>query len=195
MEEKYWKIGFFILILIWNLIRAFGIKKEIKKQNKSSETCLFDKFLVSLNVFGMIIVPLIVVFSSYLDFTRMGLDEFTRWFAFIIYALNLWFFWWAHKILGENWSNFLEIKKGHKLIKEGPYKLIRHPMYTHFWVLVITQGLILDNWAVLIFGIVVWAAAYFVRVPKEEKMMIKEFGNKYKEYMKKTGKVLPRLFK
>lgn len=66
-------------------------------------------------------------------------------------------------------------------------------MYLHFWLLVITQGLILDNWFVLIFGVIFWALLYFIRVPKEEKMMIEEFGDGYTKYIKETERIFPRI--
>jgi protein-S-isoprenylcysteine O-methyltransferase Ste14 len=122
----------------------------------------------------------------------MGFPDYVRVFGITILLVSLWLFYWVHKILGRNWSPVLEIQKDHKLITEGPYKRVRHPMYTQTWLLVIGQFLILSNWIAGTAGIITWAILYFIRVPKEEEMMLEEFGEEYQEYMGKTGRLLPR---
>lgn len=93
----------------------------------------------------------------------------------------------AHRDLGKDWSMILEIKEGHHLVTHGVYNKVRHLMYTHFWIRVIAQGIVLANVRVLVFGIVAWALIYFLLVPKEEEMLVDEFGDEYREYMKNNG--------
>jgi len=66
-------------------------------------------------------------------------------------------------------------------------------MYAHFRVFVIAQGFVLANALVLVFGVVAWGLLYFHRVPKEEAMLVAEFGDEYREYVKTTGRVIPKL--
>ena len=66
-------------------------------------------------------------------------------------------------------------------------------MYTQSWIWVIMQGMVASNYFVLIFGVITWGLMYFTRVFSEEKMMIDEFGNEYIEYMKETGRLLPKI--
>ena len=66
-------------------------------------------------------------------------------------------------------------------------------MYTQLWIWVIFQGLVLSNFFIEIIGILTWGNLYFMRISNEEKMMIEEFGDKYKEYMKKTGRLIPQI--
>lgn len=101
----------------------------------------------------------------------------------------------AGRDLGTNWAAILEIKEGHNLVRAVIYKRIRHPMYAHFWIWVIAQGFILANGLVLAFGVIAWGLFYFRRVPKEEEMRIAEFGDKYQEYMRTTGRVIPKVVK
>ena len=192
MEEIFWKGFYFILFLLWFFIRTPYGKKSLKIKSKTKKRVRTEKFLVFLNFISMMFLPVFVVFSTKLDFATMNLPSFIRWIGFIIYGLNLGFFIWCHKSLGENWSTILEIREKHKLVQEGPYKRIRHPMYTHFWLLIISQGLILNNWIVMIYGILAGGTLYFARVKKEEEMMIEEFGNEYKKYMKNTGRLFPK---
>ena len=193
MNEHLWKICFFAMFLIWTFVRRiYGIRAMKTKSRKTIKQNL-DKFLILLNMIGFGILPLMVVFSPYLDPFKLNLPESIRLFALIVSFLNIIFFAKIHKDLGNNWSANLEIKEDHKLITEGIYKKIRHPMYSHLWLWAITQGIILGNWIVLIFGIIFWAIFYFIRVPQEEALMIEEFDNEYKEYMKKTGRLFPKI--
>ncbi len=167
-------------------------KKAIRSKKKVRKDVFLETFLELLNYISMMFLPLYVVFSSKLDFAVINLPYIIRCGAVILFALNLVLFIWCHKSLGENWSSGLEIREGHKLIQKGPYRKIRHPMYTHFWLFIISQGLILDNWIVMVYGLIAWGTLYFLRVGKEEEMMIEEFGDEYKEYMKKTGRLIPK---
>jgi len=192
MGKEFWKWAYLVLVILWFLIRmpykkeSFSIKTKVKKR------VILESFLESLNYISMLFLPIFVVFSTKLDFATINLYQVVRWIALIVYFLNLGFFIWCHKSLGKNWSSGLEIREKHKLVQYGPYKKVRHPMYTHFWILIIFQGLILDNWIVLIYGILVWGILYFLRVKKEEEMMIEEFGKEYEEYMKRTGRLVPK---
>jgi protein-S-isoprenylcysteine O-methyltransferase Ste14 len=192
MKEVFWKQSFFALFLIWLFIRMPYSKKSLKTESKTKKRVGLENLLVFLNLVSGMFLPLFVVFSTKFDFAAMNLPPIIRWLALAIYALNLVLFVWCHKSLGKNWSNTLGIREDHKLIQEGPYKMVRHPMYTHFWLLMISQGLILSNWIVLMYGILAWGTLYFLRVGKEEEMMIEEFGDEYKEYMDRTGRLFPK---
>ena len=124
---------------------------------------------------------------------KIKIPEFLRIISSIILFFDVIFFYFIHKQLAENWSPYLEIKIDQKLIKNGIYKYISHPMYTQLWIWVIFQGLILSNYFIEIIGILTWGNLYFMRVSNEEKMMIDEFGDEYKKYMKKTGRLFPKL--
>ena len=165
-------------------------KTEKIKSKKTSR----EKFLVFLAAIGMMIVPMIYVFTPWVNSFNMNLPNWARWTGVIGFGFGLILFWWVHKTLGKNWSPILEIRKDHKLITKGPYKYIRHPMYTQIWIWVICQWLILSNWAVGIVGVLTWTILYIVRIPDEEKMMIEEFGQEYEEYMKKTGRIIPGVY-
>jgi protein-S-isoprenylcysteine O-methyltransferase Ste14 len=84
------------------------------------------------------------------------------------------------------------LREEHKLITSGPYKRIRHPMY--LGIFIYTTGLMLissDLLVFIFFAFSIWVN--YIRIPDEEQMMIDEFGDEYREYMKHSGKLLPRL--
>lgn len=194
MNEIIWKIIFMIMWISNGIVRNPHIKKYKKTEKINSKKTSREKNLVSLVVIGTMIAPMIYVFTTWLNSFNISLPDWARWIGTIGFGLATILFWWVHKTLGKNWSPLLEIRKDHKLITEGPYKYVRHPMYTVIWIWVLFQGIILSNWAVIIIGILTWSILYFIRLPEEEKMMMEKFGEEYKNYMKKTKKIIPWVY-
>jgi protein-S-isoprenylcysteine O-methyltransferase Ste14 len=195
MDDMFWKAAYLIIFLIWFGIRGYYRQKALEQNVKENVRPGFESVLVLLNMIGMTVLPLVAVTTPFLDAFLFPVPEPVRFVALIIFALDIWLFVLAHRDLGRNWSMILEIKEGHSLVKSGIYRRIRHPMYAHFWIWVIAQGFLLANGLVLVFGIISWGLLYFLRVPKEEEMMIAEFGDEYREYMRVTGRVIPKFVK
>jgi len=166
-------------------------QKMIKAKVEKSIRPMIETFLVFLNFLGQIVIPNICIFTDYLNMFTMGLSDSWRQWLLVFGWINVIFFARIHYDLGQSWSPILEIKKDHKLITRGVYKYLRHPMYTHIWLWVIGQGFILNNSFVLISGIVFWSILYFIRVGKEEQMMLQQFGSEYKDYMMNTPRIIP----
>jgi protein-S-isoprenylcysteine O-methyltransferase Ste14 len=193
MNEIIFKITFVALFIIYVLIRVpfekiYKQEMKIKTVNSSRE-----KFLLFLMSLGLLLIPLLWLFTPFLDSFKMEFPVWLRFLGVAISIVSLFYFRWIHKTLGANWSPTLEIRKGHQLIKKGPYKTIRHPMYAQIWLWTIAQVLIVSNLFAGFSGIVVWSILYFMRIGSEEKMMIENFGDDYIEYMKQTGRIFPKL--
>jgi protein-S-isoprenylcysteine O-methyltransferase Ste14 len=93
--------------------------------------------------------------------------------------------------LGRNWSISLEVREQHALVKAGVYRLIRHPMYSSFFLLALAQMLLLSNWLAGASGLLGVGILYAFRVRQEERMMFEYFGNDYLDYMTKTKRLIP----
>lgn len=150
------------------------------------------KLLLGLLSVGTLFVPLIYSATHWLDFANYNLPAWMGWFGVLVFAGALLVFARSHIDLKSNWSPTLEIRKDHTLITNGIYKYIRHPMYASQWLWGIAQILILQNWLAGPIGIITFAPFYFLRVKAEEKLMLDTFGDQYREYMKKTGGVVPK---
>jgi protein-S-isoprenylcysteine O-methyltransferase Ste14 len=101
---------------------------------------------------------------------------------------------WVHMTLRENFSGKLEIRDDHTLVTTGPYRWVRHPMYTAVIILFIAVFLLTANWFIGLVGIVMNVAVIVTRTPKEEAMLVETFGEPYVEYMERTPRYLPRVF-
>ena len=95
----------------------------------------------------------------------------------------------SHFYLRRNWSLSASIKEGHKLISSGPYKLVRHPMYSSMTVIVLGSGLLTANYLILLFTPVIFII-YYIRARKEETLLREEFPE-YNEYSRKTKMLIP----
>lgn len=95
----------------------------------------------------------------------------------------------AHLYLRRNWSIAAAIVEGHRLVVAGPYRYVRHPMYTAMMLIVIGSGLLVSSYAILA-SIVPVAAAYYVRARREEAMLLAEFPE-YRDYAARTRMFVP----
>ena len=187
------EIIFWFAIIVEMTIRAPINKK--RKQEKMSEQNVStqEKVILFLLLIGMFILPLIYSASSWLDFANFSLPAWAGWLGVALIAGALFVFWRAHADLGLNWSPSLEIREKHELITKGIYGVIRHPMYASQWLWVIAQPLLLQNWIAGLVNLLIFISFYLLRVQAEEQMMINKFGDQYREYMKRTGGVLPKM--
>ena len=110
-----------------------------------------------------------------------------RWVGFALGIVSLGFWIWTQVALGKDWSPQLQLREDHHLVTTGPYARIRHPLYTAMFGYGTSLALVTANWVFIIFAVMIIAGSA-ARVPKEEQMMIKEFGEEYEAYMQKTGK-------
>ncbi len=93
-------------------------------------------------------------------------------------------------MLGKEWSPQLQLRKQHHLVTTGPYSRIRHPLYTAMMGYGASLALVTANW-IFIALVVLMIGGLFARVPREEQMMIGEFGEEYRAYMQRTGRFWP----
>jgi len=110
-----------------------------------------------------------------------------------ISSLGVSFAIWARVTLGANWSGAVTLKKGHQIIKTGPYQWVRHPIYTGIIMNILGSAIVSEEIRGLI-AIVLVVVAYLVKIPKEEKLLSKHFPKDYPKYRAKTWKLVPFIF-
>ncbi|MHA2337938.1 MAG: methyltransferase family protein, partial [Candidatus Hodarchaeales archaeon] len=92
---------------------------------------------------------------------------------------------------GQQYSAKLEIQEEHQLIKVGPYHRVRHPMYTTFNLFSLSVSIISANLLIIFFAVSITIPFYWISKTEEE-MLIEQFKDDYLQYMKITGRFLPR---
>jgi protein-S-isoprenylcysteine O-methyltransferase Ste14 len=83
-------------------------------------------------------------------------------------------------------------RREHQLVTHGPYRWVRHPLYTVGSSMFIAFGMIADNWFITVLGVLTFILMA-LRTPKEEANLVEKFGDEYREYMKRTGRFFPKL--
>ncbi len=193
MNYSPWNIVFLVgfVIYVYTRHRYDGAARATEKIAKHGGA--WDIALIILVAIGTVILPALYLFTPLLSLSDYRLPLWVHCAGVAVMILALWLFWRSHADLGVNWSVTLEVRKEHQLITHGVYRHIRHPMYAAIFLFGIAQGLLLDNWLAGWSALATFAVMYFVRVPREERMMTEHFGQEYCDYMVRTGRVFPRL--
>jgi protein-S-isoprenylcysteine O-methyltransferase Ste14 len=131
--------------------------------------------------------------SPWLDFAAMGLPAAVRFAGLALVVLGIVALAWSHRDLAENWSPFVEKPGGGRLITGGVYRLVRHPMYLSFLLFNVGMWLLTSNWVAGAPAVAGFLVFYLTRVDHEERMMLELFGEEYRGYAVKTGRILPLL--
>ncbi|MEK7200321.1 MAG: isoprenylcysteine carboxylmethyltransferase family protein, partial [Bacteroidota bacterium] len=98
---------------------------------------------------------------------------------------------WAVHSLGKYFTATVQIKEDHRLIKTGPYRIVRHPSYTGAFMAIIAGGVILGSLTGFIISCIAMIIAYYVRIGIEEKELIARFGDDYLAYKRDTKMMIP----
>src|SRR5262249_39684124 len=100
---------------------------------------------------------------------------------------------WARRHLGRNWSGAITVAEEHQLVRSGPYRVLRHPIYSAMIAMFVGSALAIGEWHSLI-GLVLIMIAYARKIPLEERSLREVFGASYDEYRKASWALIPWVF-
>ena len=185
------KVIFVVLAVGWYLIRYEYARRSRRERVVSTARGPLETALLLISLSGLGLVPLVYVATGIPRFAAYGFYPGLAWLGsfFAIAALGM--FYLTHRALGRNWSISLDVRENHQLVTNGIYRRVRHPMYSAFWLWAIAQALLLPNWIAGFAGLAGFGILFFGRVAREERMMLQTFGDSYREYMARTGRVFP----
>lgn len=171
-------------------IRApHGAGSRRVKVIKSHKTPLETVLLVS--AWAAFFVPLIWIASPVFSFAEYPLRGGPLVSGAVCFVASLWLFYRSHADLGTNWSITLEVREQHRLITQGVYRRIRHPMYSALMLYSVAHALVIPNWVAGPSNLVAFAVLFALRVRPEERMMLEQFGDDYTAYMRRTQRLVP----
>ena len=127
-----------------------------------------------------------------MSWAALPLPQWLRWAGVSLGMLVLPFGVWVTHTLGNNVTRTVVTRKDHRLVTSGPYRWVRHPLYTTGLLFFVALGLTASN-AFILSGALVAITLVTVRLPKEEAMLIARFGDDYRHYRAHTGRYFPRL--
>jgi protein-S-isoprenylcysteine O-methyltransferase Ste14 len=128
----------------------------------------------------------------WMAWSRLSLPVWLRWTGVgtIIIAVGLLV--WTFRCLGRNLTDTVVTREQHTLVVDGPYRWIRHPFYDTAALLMLAISLIAANWFLFVVGIAVFCLL-IIRTRTEEEFLMARFGSRYRSYMERTGRFLPRI--
>jgi protein-S-isoprenylcysteine O-methyltransferase Ste14 len=195
--KRAFKVWYFLGMLAEMAIRVPHERQRRQTRMVVDRVDWSERSLLGLMFVGMFFIPTAYTFTSRLDGADYRLPQEARGATggagTAVLAAAVWLFWRSHADLGRNWSPSLQLLEGHELVTEGVYRSIRHPMYASMWLWGVAQALLLQNWVAGWASLVLFLPLYLLRVPREERMMLDEFGEEYRAYMNRTGRVVPPL--
>jgi protein-S-isoprenylcysteine O-methyltransferase Ste14 len=97
---------------------------------------------------------------------------------------------WARVVLGRNWSGIVTVKQDHELIQSGPYRWVRHPIYTGLLVAFAGSATAQDLWTSVL-AVVLFFVSFWLKLLREEAWMRETFGDAYRDYCARTSRLIP----
>jgi protein-S-isoprenylcysteine O-methyltransferase Ste14 len=190
VAKVIWCLG----VVGWFIIRYPHDRRSRRTPKRLRSDRARESILMAVSATGLGVLPAIYVFGNVPVFASYTFQPWQAWLGTAVFAIALWLFYRTHKDLGRNWSVTLEVREQHTLVTSGVYARVRHPMYSAFWLWAIAQVLLLPNWIAGPAGLVGFGTLFFLRVGREEAMMIETFGDEYRRYMAGTARVLPGVY-
>jgi protein-S-isoprenylcysteine O-methyltransferase Ste14 len=175
------------LAVVW-VVSALRTKRTIQTQSSSS------RFLYT----AILVVGVYLIFTRqtgilwldrqlFLVTTPVALAGLVAVLVGVVFSI------WARIMLGRNWSNFVTVKEDHTLVRSGPYRIVRHPIYSG--ILLGMLGSALQRGEMRSFvGVLICGLSFWLKTRGEEQFMVQRFGDEYLQYCRKVKALAPFIF-
>ena len=189
--EHAFTIVYLVFMVVAGAVRAPYARRARRDKSLKSRRLGVEVPLLALAGISMQVLPVIYLLSSWLDFADYHLPVWTGYIGTAVFAVAVWLIWRSHTDLGDHFWVTVRICKEHELVTNGVYRSIRHPMYAAHLLWAVAQPLLMHNWLAGASFLPIMLLVLIVRVPREEEMLLEHFGDEYREYMSRTGRIVP----
>src|SRR6266700_6491939 len=175
-----------VFVAIW-VLAAVSTKRTVYRETRAQRL----RYWVLL-----VIAYLLLLYGQRLPYPlNLGIIPHvapTAWAAAVLCVIGLAFAVWARVILGRNWSGVVTLKEGHELIERGPYRVARHPIYTGILAMFAGTALAMGYFGGFL-GLFLVFVSFWVKLKREEDLMLKHFPAKYAAYQRRVKRIIPFL--
>ena len=196
MNENIFRILAAIILFTGVGISSYYRRKADKDTGEKIPRKVDGSAMMTIIKLGGLILwlsPLVYLINpNWMIWSKIGLPESIRWLGFGFGILCVLGIYWLFSSIGSGITPTSATRKEHKLVTNGIYRYIRHPLYTVGSSMFISFGMMADNWFIAALGVLAFIGMA-IRTPKEEANLIEKFGDEYREYMKRTGRFFPKL--
>jgi protein-S-isoprenylcysteine O-methyltransferase Ste14 len=172
----------------------YRLKADRESGEKISRSVDGTAMMTLIRIGGLVLwlSPLVyLVNPGWMAWSKIGLPDWARWLGVGLGLLCVMGIYWLFSSIGSGITPTSATRRQHALVTSGPYRWVRHPLYTVGSSLFISFGMMADNWFIAALGILAFIGMA-IRTPKEEANLIEKFGDEYREYMKRTGRFFPK---
>lgn len=185
-SSRQWIDALWLLFGVYWLVFAFK-----RKKTKQRETWL-QRFGYTLPLaLGFYLLYQPQPLQAWLSDRFLPSGALGEWLGVFMTAAGIAVAFWARWHLGTNWSGVVTLKEGHELIRTGPYRSIRHPIYTGILLALLGTAVTFGEVRALVAVFIVWLS-FYAKARREESFLGKEFGPHFAEHKQHTGMFLPR---
>lgn len=166
-----------------------GSQDKINRRQEGKITMFMLRIgglMIWLSVISYILYPAAVSWSL------ITVPSWVLWIGAAASAVSVILLVWMFTSLGKNITDSVSIREEHSLVTSGPYRYIRHPLYVFGALLFFSISVIMGSWFIPLIGIPTYAILIY-RTGIEEEMLTERFGEKYTQYIERTGRFFPRL--
>jgi protein-S-isoprenylcysteine O-methyltransferase Ste14 len=180
---KYLWVAFYLLWLVW----ALRTKPTRSRESAASRL----SYIVPI-IFAYLLMFTRHAANGWLQAQLLPDDPWIQVLGIAICVAGLLFAVWARLYLGGNWSSSVTVKVGHELIRNGPYRWVRHPIYSGL-VLAMLGTAVANRQVRGVIAVILAFLGFTIKSRIEERAMTHTFGPEYEEYSRNTGGILPKL--
>jgi protein-S-isoprenylcysteine O-methyltransferase Ste14 len=195
MNENVFRIlAAMILLTGMGISSYFRLKADRESGEKISRKVDGAPLMTVIRLGGLVLwlSPFIYLINpAWMAWSKIGLPEWVRWLGVVLGIVCALGIYWLFSSIGSGITATSATRQRHTLVTNGPYRWVRHPLYTFASSLFIAFGMMADNWFIALLGILAFTIMA-IRTPREEANLIEKFGDDYRAYMKRTGRFLPR---
>lgn len=195
-DETPFRIAIALLYLTALSFSVFSRRRAAHTGEKISSRDEGLPIFVVLRLSGLLGFASVVAYVIHPPWMEWGAVPLPRWLRYLAVAAG----WsvvpilvWTLSALGKNITPTVVVRREHTLVTTGPYRWVRHPLYTFGLTAWFAVSVMAAN-AFMAALILIGAVGLAVRTPKEEARLIERFGDEYREYAGRTGRYLPRIF-
>jgi protein-S-isoprenylcysteine O-methyltransferase Ste14 len=116
----------------------------------------------------------------------------STWIGAVLCGCGLALAIWARLVLGRNWSGVVTLKEDHEMVRWGPYRFVRHPIYTGLQSMFLGTAIAFGHLAGFI-GVALVFVSFWIKLNQEERLMLKQFPNDYPDYQRRVKRIIPFL--
>ena len=185
-DGRYALNALWIVFVVYWVVAARGAKRVVRNDSTALTT-----LSIVVVVAGAVLLFGQDIHMGVLDHRSSGLPGVHHAIGLALTAGGIAFAFWARHVLGGNWSGGVVVKEGHTLIRTGPYRHIRHPIYTGLLIALAGTAISFGLWRSWA-GFALLLVGLWLKASREEAMMAGEFGEDYAEYRREAGMFVPR---